>query len=258
MRGRAVLASEQGVSLAPLACHLPVTLGSSLRMPCRGHVSCMPLPCVRPPAAPRSHSTDLHPRQQSRRLLPRRWPGAAALGACCGGPDPAPRPAPCASPRRAVLCLHSCLPRPPAGRPEVAVCARQRQAAGVPGHGAGVRGGEAGGCGGHVHAGEQLCTQRMRVCVFVGRGVRMGVGARHRGCTASSWRRRHHRVQMGGSVFDLEEAELCYAPQYGSAKDVVNFAGMVAANVRACGCLTAAAAAAAAAAVSAGMRLLAG
>ena len=29
---------------------------------------------------------------------------------------------------------------------------------------------------------------------------------------------------------DLEEAELCYAPQYGSAKDVVNVAGFVAAN----------------------------
>jgi rhodanese-related sulfurtransferase len=29
----------------------------------------------------------------------------------------------------------------------------------------------------------------------------------------------------------LEEAELCYAPQFGSAKDPVNFAGMVAADV---------------------------
>ncbi len=27
-------------------------------------------------------------------------------------------------------------------------------------------------------------------------------------------------LQKGGTVFDLEEAELCYAPQYGSAKDV--------------------------------------
>lgn len=33
------------------------------------------------------------------------------------------------------------------------------------------------------------------------------------------------------SVFDLEELELCYAPPYGSAKDPVNYAGMVAANV---------------------------
>ncbi len=38
-------------------------------------------------------------------------------------------------------------------------------------------------------------------------------------------------IQMGATVFDLEEAELCYAPQYGSAKDAVNLAGMVAANV---------------------------
>ncbi len=38
-------------------------------------------------------------------------------------------------------------------------------------------------------------------------------------------------IQMGCTVYDLEEAELCYAPPYGSAKDPVNFAGMVAANV---------------------------
>jgi len=35
----------------------------------------------------------------------------------------------------------------------------------------------------------------------------------------------------GATVFDLEEAELCYAPQFGAAKDPVNLAGMVAANV---------------------------
>ncbi|WP_373498708.1 FAD-dependent oxidoreductase [Desulfococcus sp.] len=38
-------------------------------------------------------------------------------------------------------------------------------------------------------------------------------------------------IQMGATVYDLEEAELCYAPQFGSAKDPVNFAGMVPANV---------------------------
>jgi NADPH-dependent 2,4-dienoyl-CoA reductase/sulfur reductase-like enzyme/rhodanese-related sulfurtransferase len=38
-------------------------------------------------------------------------------------------------------------------------------------------------------------------------------------------------MQMGATVFDLEEAELCYAPQYGAAKDPVNLAGMVASNV---------------------------
>jgi rhodanese-related sulfurtransferase len=32
-------------------------------------------------------------------------------------------------------------------------------------------------------------------------------------------------------VHDLAEAELCYAPQYGAAKDPVNIAGMMAANV---------------------------
>ena len=38
-------------------------------------------------------------------------------------------------------------------------------------------------------------------------------------------------IQKNATVFDLEEAELCYAPQYGSAKDPVNLAGMIAANV---------------------------
>jgi len=38
-------------------------------------------------------------------------------------------------------------------------------------------------------------------------------------------------IQGGATVFDLEEAELCYAPQYGAAKDPVNLAGMIAANV---------------------------
>jgi NADPH-dependent 2,4-dienoyl-CoA reductase/sulfur reductase-like enzyme/rhodanese-related sulfurtransferase len=37
-------------------------------------------------------------------------------------------------------------------------------------------------------------------------------------------------LQMGATLNDLEEAELCYAPQFGSAKDPVNFAGMVAGN----------------------------
>jgi NADPH-dependent 2,4-dienoyl-CoA reductase/sulfur reductase-like enzyme/rhodanese-related sulfurtransferase len=38
-------------------------------------------------------------------------------------------------------------------------------------------------------------------------------------------------IHMGATIYDLEEAELCYAPQFGSAKDPVNFAGMVAADV---------------------------
>jgi len=38
-------------------------------------------------------------------------------------------------------------------------------------------------------------------------------------------------LQMKATVYDLEESELCYAPQFGSAKDPVNFAGMVGADV---------------------------
>jgi len=38
-------------------------------------------------------------------------------------------------------------------------------------------------------------------------------------------------IQMKATVFDLEESELCYAPQYGAAKDPVNMIGMIAANV---------------------------
>lgn len=38
-------------------------------------------------------------------------------------------------------------------------------------------------------------------------------------------------MQKESTVYDLEEAELCYAPQFGSAKDPVNMAGMIAANV---------------------------
>lgn len=38
-------------------------------------------------------------------------------------------------------------------------------------------------------------------------------------------------IQARMTVFDLEEAELAYAPQYGSAKDPTNMAGFIAANV---------------------------
>jgi NADPH-dependent 2,4-dienoyl-CoA reductase/sulfur reductase-like enzyme/rhodanese-related sulfurtransferase len=38
-------------------------------------------------------------------------------------------------------------------------------------------------------------------------------------------------IQAGLTVFDLEEAELGYAPQYGSAKDPINMAGFVAAGL---------------------------
>ncbi len=38
-------------------------------------------------------------------------------------------------------------------------------------------------------------------------------------------------IQLGATVYDLEEVELCYSPPFGSAKDPINFAGMVAAGV---------------------------
>lgn len=38
-------------------------------------------------------------------------------------------------------------------------------------------------------------------------------------------------MKMGGTVFDLEELELSYAPPYNSAKDPVNMAGFIASNV---------------------------
>jgi NADPH-dependent 2,4-dienoyl-CoA reductase/sulfur reductase-like enzyme/rhodanese-related sulfurtransferase len=38
-------------------------------------------------------------------------------------------------------------------------------------------------------------------------------------------------IQKGFTIYDLEESELCYAPPYGSAKDPINFAGMVAADI---------------------------
>jgi NADPH-dependent 2,4-dienoyl-CoA reductase/sulfur reductase-like enzyme/rhodanese-related sulfurtransferase len=38
-------------------------------------------------------------------------------------------------------------------------------------------------------------------------------------------------IHMNATVNDLEELELCYAPQFGGAKDPVNFAGMIASNV---------------------------
>ncbi len=38
-------------------------------------------------------------------------------------------------------------------------------------------------------------------------------------------------IQLGATVYDLEQVELCYSPPFGSAKDPVNFAGMVGAGV---------------------------
>ena len=39
-------------------------------------------------------------------------------------------------------------------------------------------------------------------------------------------------IQLGGTVHDLAESELCYAPQFGAAKDPVNLAGFIAENAR--------------------------
>ncbi len=38
-------------------------------------------------------------------------------------------------------------------------------------------------------------------------------------------------IQVGFTIYDLEESELSYAPQFGSAKIPVNFAGMVAGDI---------------------------
>jgi len=38
-------------------------------------------------------------------------------------------------------------------------------------------------------------------------------------------------IQAGMTVYDLEEMELAYSPQYGSAKDPINMAGFVAAGL---------------------------
>lgn len=38
-------------------------------------------------------------------------------------------------------------------------------------------------------------------------------------------------IQAGMTVYDLEEVELCYAPQYGHAKDPINMAGFVSSGV---------------------------
>ncbi len=38
-------------------------------------------------------------------------------------------------------------------------------------------------------------------------------------------------VQLRATIYDLEDAELCSSPQFGSAKDAVNVAGMIAADV---------------------------
>ncbi len=38
-------------------------------------------------------------------------------------------------------------------------------------------------------------------------------------------------IKFGGTVYELADLELCYAPPFGTAKDVVNIAGLVATNI---------------------------
>lgn len=38
-------------------------------------------------------------------------------------------------------------------------------------------------------------------------------------------------IKFGGTIYDLKDLELCYAPSFGTAKDAVNFAGYVASNL---------------------------
>ncbi|MGF1822732.1 FAD-dependent oxidoreductase [Vibrio splendidus] len=38
-------------------------------------------------------------------------------------------------------------------------------------------------------------------------------------------------IKFGGTIYDLKDLELCYAPPFGTAKDAVNFAGYVATNL---------------------------
>ncbi|MPM00269.1 Coenzyme A disulfide reductase [bioreactor metagenome] len=38
-------------------------------------------------------------------------------------------------------------------------------------------------------------------------------------------------IKLGGTIEDLKDLELCYAPPYSTAKDVVNYAGYIASNL---------------------------
>lgn len=41
-------------------------------------------------------------------------------------------------------------------------------------------------------------------------------------------------IKFGGTIYDLKDLELCYAPPFGTAKDIVNFAGYIATNLMNC------------------------
>ena len=38
-------------------------------------------------------------------------------------------------------------------------------------------------------------------------------------------------IKFGATVYDLKELELCYAPPFGTAKDIINYAGFIASNI---------------------------
>lgn len=83
------------------------------------------------------------------------------------------------------------------------------------------------------HAGYYPGAQRMTLKLLFARGDGRVLGAQIVGGEGVDKRidALSMLIQKGGTVYDLEEAELAYAPQFGGAKDALNFAGMIASDV---------------------------
>ncbi|MEX2093545.1 MAG: FAD-dependent oxidoreductase [Pirellulales bacterium] len=83
------------------------------------------------------------------------------------------------------------------------------------------------------HAGYYPGAERMSLKLLFDPADGKVLGAQAVGCTGVDKRIDvlAMAIQAGMSVFDLEEAELAYAPQFGSAKDPINMAGFIAAGV---------------------------
>jgi rhodanese-related sulfurtransferase len=85
------------------------------------------------------------------------------------------------------------------------------------------------------HAGYYPGAQMLGIKVLFRKSDRRLLGAQALGADGPAVDKRISALamalQMGATIDDLAEAELCYAPPFGSAKDPVNFAGMVAGNV---------------------------
>ena len=83
------------------------------------------------------------------------------------------------------------------------------------------------------HAGYYPGAKMMAIKVLFRKSDRRLLGAQvlSEDGVASGSTRCAMAIQMRATMEDLEEAELCYAPPFGSAKDPVNFAGMVAGNL---------------------------